>query len=69
MNENQVYRIRIKGHLDYSWVDYFEGLTITHEADGTTTLFGSLPDQVALHAVLIRIRDINLPLISVNLEI
>ena len=60
------YKIRIKGHMDTKWADLFEGLQITHEEDGTSTLYGPLPDQTALHSILRKIRDLNLQLISVN---
>jgi len=60
------YVIKIHGHLDTKWSEWFYGMTITHEQDGTTTLYGPLPDQIVLHSVLDRIRDMNLPLISVN---
>ena len=60
------YKIRIKGHMDTKWADWFDGLQITHEEDGTTTLYGPLPDQAALHSVLRKIRDLNLQLISVE---
>jgi hypothetical protein len=63
---SQVYEIKIQGHLDTRWHEWFYGLTITHELDGTTTLYGPLPDQIVLHSVLDRIRDMNLPLKSVN---
>jgi len=61
-----VYRIRIKGHLHSQWAEWFYDLTIIHESDGTTTLYGQLPDQTVLHSVLDRIRDMNLKLISVT---
>jgi hypothetical protein len=61
------YKIRIKGHVDRKWAEWFHDLILTHESDGTTTLCGPLPDQTALHSVLDRIRDMNLPLISVTL--
>lgn len=63
----QYYEIRIKGHLDESWADWFNGLAITHKANGETLLSGSLPDQAALHGVLNRLRDLSIQLISVNL--
>jgi len=60
------YEIKLKGHLDQSWADWFEGLTFSHESDGTTILSGENIDQAALHGLLKRIRDLGLPLISVN---
>jgi len=60
------YKIRIKGHMDTKWADWFDGLQITHEEDGTTTLYGPIPDQAALHSILRKIRDLNLQLISVK---
>jgi hypothetical protein len=60
-----VYEIKIRGHLDRKWAEWLYDLTITHESDGTTTLSGPLPDQTVLHSVLVTIRDMNLPLISV----
>jgi hypothetical protein len=60
------YEIRIVGHLDRKWSEWLYDLTITHESDGTTSLSGPLPDQTVLHSVLARIRDMNVPLISVT---
>jgi hypothetical protein len=60
------YEIKIQGHLDARWSEWFYGMTITHERDGYTILYGPLPDQMVLHSVLDRIRDMNLELISVN---
>jgi hypothetical protein len=60
------YKIKIKGHMDIKWSDWFDGLQIIHEKDGTTTLYGPFPDQVALHSILRKIRDLNLELISVK---
>ena len=62
----EIYEIRIQGHFHDRWAERFEGLTITRESDGTTVLCGPLPDQTALHSILLRIRDMNLKLISVN---
>jgi hypothetical protein len=61
-----VYEIRVKGHLDPHWPAWFNGLTISHEEDGRTLLRGLLPDEAALHGVLMKIRDLNLPLLAVN---
>jgi len=62
-----IYQIKVKGHVDDQWSDWFNGLTITHQDDGTTILSGPLPDQTALHSVLDKIRDMNLPLVLVQL--
>jgi hypothetical protein len=62
----KIYEIKIKGHLDKRWADWFENLTFTYGRDGTTTLHGPLNDQAALHGVLNRIRNMNLELISVQ---
>ena len=66
------YEIKVQGHLDPSWSDWFEGMTIATGCgeDGTpiTTFTGHLADQAALHGVLGRIRDINMPLLSVNVD-
>jgi hypothetical protein len=61
-----IYQIKIQGHLDTKWSEWFYGMTIIHDHDDSTTLCGPLPDQTVLHSVLDRIRDMNLPLISVN---
>lgn len=60
-----IYQIRIKGHLDRRWTDWFEGLTITPEEGGDTLVTGSV-DQATLHGLLRKVRDLGLPLISVN---
>jgi len=60
-----LYRIRIKGHLDPGWSDWFEGMTITLEEDGTTLLSGPVTDQAALHGLLKKVRDLGMPLVSV----
>ncbi|PWT70542.1 MAG: hypothetical protein C5B60_11965 [Chloroflexi bacterium] len=62
----QVYQIRIKGHLGHQWTDWFEGLSITLTDNGETLLTGPLVDQAALHGVLKKVRDLALPLVSVN---
>jgi hypothetical protein len=60
-----LYEIRIKGHLDRRWAEWFEVLTITHQANGDTLLTGPLADQPALHGLLKVVRDLGLPLVSV----
>jgi len=64
--EPQLYEIRIKGHLDDRWTDWFEGLTITLEEDGNTLLTGTVIDQAALHGLLKKVRDLGMPLVSVS---
>ena len=59
------YEIRIKGHLDDRWADWFEGLTITREDNGETLLTGTVVDQAALHGLLRKVRDLGMPLLSV----
>lgn len=66
MNEHTHYHIRIKGHLDTRWQDWFDGLTITLTEDGDTFLSGFIVDQAALHGVLKKIRNLGLAIISVN---
>jgi len=61
-----VYQIRLKGHLDSQWTDWFECLTITLEEDGNTLLSGPIVDQSALHGLLKKVRDLGMTLISVN---
>jgi hypothetical protein len=61
-----VYQIRIKGQPGHQWTDWFEGLTITLEDNGETLLTGPVVDQAALHGVLRKVRDVGMPLISVN---
>ncbi len=61
-----VYQIRLKGHLGCEWVDWFEGLAITLEDDGDTLLTGPVADQAALFGLLKKIRDLGMPLLSVN---
>ena len=63
---SEMHEIRVQGRLDDRWVDWLEGLALTREDDGTTTLTGPLADQAALHGVLNTIRDLNLPIVSVR---
>jgi len=61
-----VYQIRIKGHLGREWTDWFGSLTLTLEDNGETLLTGPVVDQAALHGVLKKVRDLGMPLLSVN---
>ncbi len=61
-----VYQIRVKGHLDPQWTDWFEGVAITLEEGGDTLLTGPITDQAALHSLLRKVRDLGIPLVSVN---
>ena len=64
---SEFYRIRVGGHLDDRWSDWLGGLAVQRQEDGTTLLVGPVVDQAALHGVIIRIRDLGLPLLSVKL--
>ncbi len=64
--EPMLYQIRLKGHLDAQWADWFACLTVSLEANGDTLLTGPVADQAALHGLLKKIRDLGLPLSSVN---
>ena len=65
LTQAAVYEIRVKGVLDARWQIWFEGMTIT-TGDDETIICGTVADQAALHSVLLRIRDLGLPLIAVN---
>ena len=58
--------IRLQGHLDTRWAAWFDGLSLAHQSDGTTTIHGFVADQAALHGLLQKVRDIGLPLVSVT---
>jgi hypothetical protein len=60
------YEIRVTGHLDSRWAAWFDGVRLTHAADGVTVIDGLVADQAALHGLLQRVRDAGLPLISVT---
>ena len=65
-DQPMVYEIRIKGHLSHLSAGWFDGLTITLENNGNTLLTGTVIDQSALHGILKKIRDLGMPLLSVN---
>ena len=62
----EMYEIRLKGHLEARWADWLQGLSIRHEADGTTCLTGPVADQAALYGLIRKLRDLGLPLIAIN---
>ena len=62
----KIFQIRIQGHLGRQWAGWFDGLTIALEEDGNTLLSGPVIDQSALHGILKKIRDLGMPLLSVN---
>jgi hypothetical protein len=64
--EPMIYQIRIGGHLGPQWTDWFEGLSITLEEDGRTLLTCPVTDQPALYGLLKKVRDLGMPLLSVN---
>ena len=64
--DRAIYEIRIKGHLEPRWQRWFDGMTITLDAAGTTRLVGPVVDQAALHAILRKVRDLGMPLLLVN---
>jgi hypothetical protein len=59
------YAITTGGHPDELWSDWFDRVAIPREANGETTLVGPVTDQVALHGLLVKIRDLGLPLIAI----
>ena len=65
-SNDQYYEIRLKGHLEARWGKWFEGLAITLDENGNTLLSGPVADQAALHGLLRKVRDVGLPLLSVN---
>ena len=65
-HESGHYEIRLAGHLDRRWAEWFDGLTLTPQRDGTTVIHGPVVDQAALHGLLQKVRDLGLPLLSVS---
>jgi hypothetical protein len=60
------YVIQVQGHMDLHWSEWLQGMTMTHAADGRTRLDGTLIDQAALHGVLSKLRDLCVPIVSVE---
>jgi hypothetical protein len=65
-DESGLYEIRLKGHLNDRWADWFEGFAIRLEDNGDTLLTGPVVDQAMLHGLLKKVRDLGMPLLSVN---
>jgi len=65
-DQPMVYEIKIKGHLGRQRMDWFEGLIITLEDNGNTLLTGTVVDQAGLHGILKKVRDLGMPLLSLN---
>jgi hypothetical protein len=63
---SSVFAIRLQDHVDDRWAEWFDGMTITPQPDGTTILSGPVADQAALQGLLRRIADLGMTLLSVN---
>jgi hypothetical protein len=63
---SDTYELRVQGHLDDRWSDWLGSLAVRRQDDGTTVLTGPIVDQAGLHGVITRIRDLGLPLLSVQ---
>lgn len=64
--KHQHYRIEVRGHLDFNWSDWFDGVTLTHQPSGYMVMTGYFVDQAALYGLLNKVRDLGLQLVSVN---
>jgi hypothetical protein len=60
------YEIRLEGHLDAHWTTWFDGMSVSRDGHGTTVISGAVADQAALHGLLQRVRDLGLPLVSLE---
>ena len=65
-DQTSVFQIRIKGHLSYQWTDWFDGMAITLEDEGNTLLTGPVTDQATLHGLIKKVRDLGMPLVSID---
>ena len=66
MSDEHIYQIRVKGHISDNWATWFEGLSLRREKSGDTIIRGALPDQAALHGILMIVRDLGLTLVEVK---
>lgn len=66
LRDTSGYEIRIQGHISDRWREWFEGMTLVHQGDGTTVIRCPALDQSALHGLLAKVRDLGLPLVSVT---
>jgi hypothetical protein len=66
LGDTSGYEIRMTGHLDGRWSEWFEGMDLVHDADGTTVIHAPGLDQAGLHGLLRTLRDLGLPLISIT---
>ena len=64
LDQPMVYQIRVKGHLDRRWTEWFGDVSITLEDNGETLLTCLVVDQAALYGLLRKVRDLGMPLIS-----
>ena len=65
-DEPTAYQIKVSGHLDPKWADWFDGSTVTALSDDETLLTGLIADQAALHGLLAKLRDLGLPILLVQ---
>jgi hypothetical protein len=65
-DSGEIYQVRVKGILDAQWSDWFDGFAVIPLDGGETLLAGRVADQAALHGLLVKIRDLGLPLLSLN---
>jgi hypothetical protein len=66
MSDEQIYQIRIRGHIGENWASWFDGLTLRRIESGDTIISGVIPDQAALHGILMIVRDLGLTLVEVK---
>lgn len=65
---SEQYEVMVKGHVDSRYFAWCQPIAVTHNADGDTVLNVTLRDQAELHGLLAQIRDLSLPLLSLNAQ-